>query len=387
MCDTARCLNGGKCIETENGYKCNCTSPYFGERCENDPCHPSPCKNGGKCSMKGGKYKCHCPPMFGGKKCKKLYTPQSMPCPLHTCDNGGVCKILLNNTQQCKCPPHLEGSQCSKEKNPCLKHECKNNGKCIPANNNDYLCSCPDGFKGKKCEQSDQCNDCKTNPCKNGGECVCTEGDIYQCRCPNGFEGNQCQLVTQSYSIPQCSACPNNTNCTTNATSGYTGYKCEERVSCLSEPCQNGGTCIDTDKGFNCSCPIGFTGETCNKSLATPKCLNGDIQVTVIHGTELCTCMQGFSGEACQYHDNSTNPCIPDQCVHGYCIVRDDAYVCQCSEGLTGQHCDEPDYCKLGYCMNGATCAYGDDQTFKCLCAEGFHGEFCTISKINPEVI
>ena len=32
---------------------------------------------------------------------------------------------------------------------------------------------------------------------------------------------------------------------------------------CDSNPCQNGGTCIDGFDSFKCSCPYGFDGPTC----------------------------------------------------------------------------------------------------------------------------
>jgi len=32
---------------------------------------------------------------------------------------------------------------------------------------------------------------------------------------------------------------------------------------CLSSPCQNGGTCIDSINGFSCDCPSGYTGMRC----------------------------------------------------------------------------------------------------------------------------
>ena len=32
---------------------------------------------------------------------------------------------------------------------------------------------------------------------------------------------------------------------------------------CDSTPCQNGGTCADQFNKFNCTCPAGYTGATC----------------------------------------------------------------------------------------------------------------------------
>ena len=35
------------------------------------------------------------------------------------------------------------------------------------------------------------------------------------------------------------------------------------RNNCASNPCQNGGTCTDTYRGFICQCPDNWEGETC----------------------------------------------------------------------------------------------------------------------------
>ena len=32
---------------------------------------------------------------------------------------------------------------------------------------------------------------------------------------------------------------------------------------CSSNPCNNGGTCIDQDDGFECKCHPGYTGDHC----------------------------------------------------------------------------------------------------------------------------
>ena len=42
---------------------------------------------------------------------------------------------------------------------------------------------------------------------------------------------------------------------------GYHGVNCSEEVNeCLSQPCRNGGTCIDLTNTYKCSCPRGTQG-------------------------------------------------------------------------------------------------------------------------------
>ena len=35
---------------------------------------------------------------------------------------------------------------------------------------------------------------------------------------------------------------------------------------CSSDPCQNGGTCIDEINAFTCNCMSGYTGDVCETS-------------------------------------------------------------------------------------------------------------------------
>lgn len=43
---------------------------------------------------------------------------------------------------------------------------------------------------------------------------------------------------------------------------GYHGVNCSEEINeCLSQPCQNGGTCIDLTNTYKCSCPRGTQGK------------------------------------------------------------------------------------------------------------------------------
>ena len=42
----------------------------------------------------------------------------------------------------------------------------------------------------------------------------------------------------------------------------FAGKLCEINIDeCLSDPCQNQGTCVDGIAGYVCECPKGFTGK------------------------------------------------------------------------------------------------------------------------------
>ena len=45
------------------------------------------------------------------------------------------------------------------------------------------------------------------------------------------------------------------------------GELCEEDLDeCVSNPCRNGGSCEDLPGGYKCSCPEGFTGQSCHSA-------------------------------------------------------------------------------------------------------------------------
>lgn len=68
---------------------------------------------------------------------------------------------------------------------------------------------------------------------------------------------------------------------------GYHGANCSEEINeCLSQPCQNGGTCIDLTNTYKCSCPRGTQGKSGDLGRVTriqpeliPSCLVGPILV------------------------------------------------------------------------------------------------------------
>ena len=43
---------------------------------------------------------------------------------------------------------------------------------------------------------------------------------------------------------------------------------------CVSDPCQNNGTCVDLVNEFNCTCVLGFTGTNCETSRSLQRSLN-----------------------------------------------------------------------------------------------------------------
>ncbi|KAK3739936.1 hypothetical protein QZH41_015977, partial [Actinostola sp. cb2023] len=45
---------------------------------------------------------------------------------------------------------------------------------------------------------------------------------------------------------------------------GFTGESCEININeCVSNPCENGGSCEDQVNGYKCACVTGYEGNNC----------------------------------------------------------------------------------------------------------------------------
>ncbi|GCC25633.1 hypothetical protein chiPu_0004044 [Chiloscyllium punctatum] len=129
----------------------------------------------------------------------------------------------------------------------CQPDPCQNGGTCLAGVSSDpYYCICMDGFTGKDCNEVEQ-GPCHPNPCQNGGLCelMSRRGDVfgeYVCKCPTGFQGIHCQT-----NIDDCS----------------------------SQPCINGGQCVDLDADFSCHCPSPYVGKSCQHTCASALGMEG----------------------------------------------------------------------------------------------------------------
>ncbi|XP_065065335.1 neurogenic locus notch homolog protein 2-like [Rhopilema esculentum] len=117
------------------------------------------------------------------------------------------------------------------------------------------------------------------------------------------------------------------------------GYICEDVNECLTSPCYNGGTCINTVGSFSCTCAPGWEGTDCqidkNECLNNP-CLNSGTCSNSV-GSYSCTCTQGWTGHDCQ---TDINECLTSPCANGgTCSNTAGSYSCSCSSGWSGTHC------------------------------------------------
>jgi Notch-like protein len=71
---------------------------------------------------------------------------------------------------------------------------------------------------------------------------------------------------------------------------------------CDSNPCENGGRCLDQVNRFQCECLAGYVGEQCEIDVdecESDPCRNGGTCIDQVNGFE-CKCMKGFAGDFCE---------------------------------------------------------------------------------------
>ncbi|XP_061599724.1 delta-like protein 4 [Cololabis saira] len=193
-CDSKSCLNGGHCLESENGYRCVCAQGFDGPRCEHRmlTCADMPCFHGGKCRERdnGQHYICECPAGYTGSNCEKKVDR----CTSLQCTNGGHC-VVQGNVRMCSCRLGFAGVRCEINIDECARNPCANGATCIDRIN-DYNCTCPPGYTGRHCDRPK--DRCTSQPCLNGGTCIVGPKGKPTCACPAHFSGFQCQFSDQS---------------------------------------------------------------------------------------------------------------------------------------------------------------------------------------------
>jgi hypothetical protein len=107
---------------------------------------------------------------------------------------------------------------------------------------------------------------------------------------------------------------------------------------CAANPCLNDGQCVPASKtllGYFCQCSIGFYGATCTET-------NVELTLELINlgNKDNETLLTAFEAAA------QVDPiCVANPCQNtGRCIPKtnsDIGYVCLCSQGWTGQNCEE----------------------------------------------
>ncbi|XP_017571984.2 protein jagged-1a [Pygocentrus nattereri] len=309
----------------------------------------------------------------GNKTCMEGWA--SPECSTAICKQGcsaehGSCKV----PGDCKCLYGWQGEYCDQ----CIPHPGCVHGTCVEP----WQCLCDTNWGGQLCDKD--LNTCGTlQPCLNGGTCSNTGPDKYHCACPEGYSGQNCERADNACLSEPCfnggSCVESSQGFECQCAPGWTGPSCAiNKDECSPNPCNHAGTCVDLINGFKCICPAQWTGKTClidaNECAENP-CVNAHSCRNLIGGY-FCECLPGWTGQNC---DININDC-QGQCLNGgSCKDLVNGYKCMCAPGFAGDHCERDiDECASHPCLNGGRCQ-DDVNGFQCLCLPGFSGNLCQL--------
>ncbi|XP_038578939.1 cubilin [Micropterus salmoides] len=290
------CQNGGTCVNTLGSFTCTCSPEWSGSLCTlryddcrnvgQDLCVHGTCIDADRVIPGQPKFQCICEHGWeapaGNSACVADVNECNLPNKPCSTNPAVSCYNTQGSFYCGACPAGWQGNGYScQDVDECLT----NNGGCSTApmvqclnTMGSFHCGpCPPGYEGngRTCTQT---NICATN---NGGcyplaTCSSSPGaNLPICTCPSGFIGN-------GYGPTGCSQigniCQTNNPCVNgqcvattltpgyicNCNSGWQGINCDQNINvCLSNPCQNGGTCTYGINGFMCTCTAHWTGQLC----------------------------------------------------------------------------------------------------------------------------
>ncbi|KAI4580414.1 hypothetical protein MJT46_001782 [Ovis ammon polii x Ovis aries] len=410
------CRNGGRCLGA-NSTLCQCPPGFFGLLCEFEvtatPCNMNTqCPDGGYCMEYGGSYLCVC------HTDHNVSHSLPSPCDSDPCFNGGSCDAH-GDSYTCECPRGFHGRHCEKARpRLCSSGPCKNGGTCKEAGG-EYHCDCPYRFTGRHCEIGKP-DSCASGPCHNGGTCFHYIGK-YKCDCPPGFSGRHCEIAPSPCFRSPClngGTCEDlGTDFSCHCQAGYTGRRCQAEVDCgppgevKHATLRFNGTRLGSVALYSCDqgySPSASSHVRRNEDRSHQEGYGALLAVVVKALGFLCRAhrFRPWPGKLCMLHvrlrvvpANSSNPalflgslpapgtgfprseideCRSQPCLHGgSCQDRVAGYLCVCSPGREGAHCErEVDACDSSPCQHGGRCE-DSGGAYLCVCPEGFFGYHC----------
>lgn len=132
--------------------------------------------------------------------------------------------------------------------------------------------------------------------------------------------------------------------------------------NCRTNPCQNGGTCVNLYDSYICHCPKNWQGPTCGTDVnecaefagTDLGCQNG-ATCTNTQGGYSCTCAPGFVGTHCLKRSVDCLTSGTEMCGHGICVHSNDqyGYKCICEQGWKTNGLTPPCTVDVDECIEG----------------------------------
>ncbi|KAF1746962.1 hypothetical protein GCK72_023420 [Caenorhabditis remanei] len=451
MCNSNVCKHG-ECSETFNDFVCTCSDGSTGKHCDKiDFCREAKCMNGSKCENADNGYYCVFPiTISNGSKLNYNYESKiSLSLPsisfsirTHT-QNGHIFTlnvrkstvsafvfkrrlVLINNLNQKFDTVISDGKWHTIVLHPfkvtidkrsyistsqLFPSESKSEASLfIGEQDKNVIFACLDNFQlgnypklsftktkipsnsdvwtltekssvGTGCISSEQCGLFST--CLNGGIC----NDIWnkrKCTCPAGFTGENCEENVNDCKYMDCGKngyCLDGIDeakCVCN--NGFTGDHCEHaKDECEGIECHNGGKCVKNGENITCKCEPQWMGDHCNVTYSTSckdsPCQNFGQCMQKTDAAFECNCMDGYSGQLCEKRD--VNECNHYDCNRGHCVMTVSGPACQCELGYTGRFCEKLlNQCSSNTCSSRGTCSPVWNNTM-CSCDNNWRGSHC----------
>jgi len=353
----------GKCIDTVNGYNCECNMGFEQGRvngkktCKDiDECQPTnPCVKG-ICNNMDGAFHCSCHANMTLDKDDPHKCVDLNECVTEGYCEDGECENIPNGGGfTCSCNKGFMKSidkKTCKDINECLMPGICGNGNCVNEKGT-YRCDCNAGYELNalgKCVDKDECSSVD-NVCAHGS-CANTEGG-FKCTCEEGFvehaDGTSCIDLNE----------------------------CDDAAYCEN------GVCTNTEGSATCTCIDGFKksedGRTCEDIDECDKYAGLCPQGTCVNlkGSWMCRCDAGYEGTAENQKCQDINECSdPNYCVNGQCRNTEGGAICTCNLGYvskTDTYCGDIDECSEENppCEFGGTCV-NTAGGYSCICKPGF---------------
>ncbi|XP_035672187.1 polycystic kidney disease protein 1-like 2 [Branchiostoma floridae] len=224
-CEDDPCQHGATCRDVDGGYDCSCAAGYGGLNCEIDldECASNPCQNGAECTDQVNGYTCVCPPGLDGVHCE-----------------NGCGGLMKSPNGTFKSPGHPRNYD--------------NNLDCV------WTITVDPGervFLSFFNFHLEVANDCKYDNVKvndSQGDSVVELGTWCGTNIPALFTSTN-NTISVLFHSDRSDVFP-----------GFLAkWSIENADNCGTNPCQNGGSCLDQVDGYRCACTLGFEGMHCEE--------------------------------------------------------------------------------------------------------------------------
>lgn len=177
------------------------------------------------------------------------------------------------------------------------------------------------------------------------------------------------------------------------------------KTSCSSNPCLNGGTCLNLLNAFHCLCPSTWNGPRCETDVNECQVLSGSVQgcqngATCVNtpGSFRCDCLPEWSGNLCTVRYDDCRNGGQDQCSHGTCIDADRVvagqpkFQCICDNGWQSSAGNPACVTDVNECelpnkpcsANPVVACFNTEGSFYCgACPAGWQGNGYSCQDVN----